>query len=330
MNEKILHWGIMGTARINRALIPPLNVSHRNRLLAVASRELERARHYAREKGIERAHGSYEALLADPEIDVVYISLPNCLHAEWTIKAAAAGKHVLCEKPIALSTQDVTAIADAATKHGVVIAEAFMYRHHPQTLKGCELIESGVIGEMRLIRGGFSYPLSRAGDVRLKPELGGGSIWDVGCYPISFARTALGGAAPSEVFGWQIMGPTGVDVSFFGQMRYTNGVCVQIDSSFQSALRMVMEFVGSEGCITLDNAFKPDGDSQLSLQRGDGSIEILRFPDQELYLSEVEDLYDAVVHGKRQLIPLDDSSKNIATILALLESARASAAVQLT
>lgn len=322
MNGKILRWGIMGTARINNALIPPLNVSPRNRLLAVASRDRERAHQYAKEKGIERAHGSYEALLADPEIDVVYISLPNHLHAEWTIKAAMAGKHVLCEKPIALSTDDVKAIADAGAKHGVVIAEAFMYRHHPQTLKVCELIESGAIGQMRLVRGGFSYPLARTGDVRLKPELGGGSIWDVACYPISFARTVLGGAAPDEVFGWEIMGPTGVDISFFGQMRYANGAYVQIDSSFQSALRMVMEFVGSEGCITLDNAFKPDDESQLSLQRGDGSIEILRFPNQELYLGEVEDLYDAVVHGKRQLIPLADSSKNIATILALLQSAR--------
>jgi len=329
MNDKILRWGIMGTARINNALIPPLNVSPRNRLLAVASRDREKAQQYAREKGIERAHGSYEALLADPEIDVVYISLPNRLHAEWTIKAAAAGKHVLCEKPIALSLADVDAIADAGARYGVVIAEAFMYRHHPQTLKVCELIESGAIGQIRLIRGGFSYPLARAGDVWLKPELGGGSIWDVGCYPISFARTVMGGATPDEVFGWEIVGPTGVDISFFGQMRYANGVHVQIDSSFQSALRMVMEFVGSEGCITLDNAFKPDAESQLSLQHGDGSIEILRFPDAALYLGEVEDLYDAVVHGKPQLIPLADSSKNIATILALLQSARASAPVQL-
>lgn len=322
MSAKILRWGILGTARINRALIPALRVSPRNRLLAVASRELERAQEYANENAIERGHGSYEALLADPEIDAVYISLPNTLHAEWAIKAAKAGKHVLCEKPIALSTEDVDAIADAGLKNGVIIAEAFMYRHHPQTLKVCELIGSGAIGQMRLVRGGFSYPLTRTGDVRLKPELGGGSIWDVGCYPISFARTALGGLAPEEVYGYQVLGPTGVDISFFGQLRFANGVYAQFDSSFQSALRMVMEFVGSEGCITLDNAFKPDAASQLNLQRGDGSVETMHFMDQELYLGEVEDLYDAVVHGKRQLIPLTDSRKNIATILALMQSAR--------
>ena len=329
MNKSVLRWGILGTGRINNALIPPLDLSPRNRLLAVASRELARAQRYASEKGIERAHGSYEALLADAEIDVVYVSLPNTLHAEWAIKAARAGKHVLCEKPIALSTEDVDAIAEAGAKHGVVIAEAFMYRHHPQTLKVCELIESGAIGQLRLIRGGFTYPLARANDVRLKPELGGGSIWDVGCYPISFARTVLGGLAPEEVFGWQIVGPTGVDVSFVGQMRFAHGVYAQFDSSFQSALRMIMEFVGSEGCITLANAFKPDSAGQLDLQHADGSVETLRFADQELYLGEVEDLYDAVVYGKQPLIQLTDSGKNVATILALLQSAREQAPVRL-
>ncbi len=322
MDTKVLRWGILGTARINRALIPPLTISPRNRLLAVASRELERAQQYAREKGIERAHGSYEALLADPEIDVVYISLPNRFHAEWAIKAAKAGKHVLCEKPIALTVEDVDAIAEAGAKNGVVIAEAFMYRHHPQTLKVCELIETGTIGRLRLIRGGFTYPLGRTGDVRLKPELGGGSIWDVGCYPISFARAVSGGLAPEEVFGWQIVGPTGVDMSFFGQMHFGNGVFAQFDSGFESALRMIMEFVGSEGCITLSNAFKPDDASQLDLQRGDGPVETLRFADQELYLGEVEDLYDAVVFGKPQRIQLSDSRNNVATILGLLQSAR--------
>lgn len=329
MDTKVLRWGILGTARINRALIPPLNISPRNRLLAMASRDPERAQAYANEKGIERAHVSYEALLADPEVDVVYISLPNSLHAEWSIKAAEAGKHVLCEKPIALSLEDVDAITEASTKYGVIIAEAFMYRHHPQTLKVCELIESGAIGELRLIRGAFTYSLSRPGDVRLRPELGGGSMWDIGCYPISFARTVLGGPTPEAVFGWQVIGPTGVDVSFFGQIRFANGVYAQFDSSFQSAFRMIMEFVGSEGCITLTNAFKPDSAHSLMLIHADDSVETFRFPDQELYLGEVEDLYDAIVYAKPQRIPLADSRKNVATILALLQSAREQAQVQL-
>ncbi|HSM72798.1 MAG TPA: Gfo/Idh/MocA family oxidoreductase, partial [Anaerolineales bacterium] len=192
MPDKMLNWGLLSTARINRALIPPLQISKRNRLLAVGSRTQESADAYARDRKIERAHGSYEALLADADIDVIYNSLPNHLHAEWTIKAVEASKHVLCEKPLALSVEEVDAIKAAAHKHGRVVAEAFMYRHHPQTLKVQELVRNGSLGILKLIRGSFSFVLSREGDVRLNPEWGGGSIWDLGCYPISYTRTVVG------------------------------------------------------------------------------------------------------------------------------------------
>ena len=152
MANKVLNWGLLSTARINNALIPPLRASKRNRLLAVASRTQEAADAYAREKEIPRAHGSYESLLADPEIDVIYNPLPNHLHAEWTIKAVEAGKHVLCEKPLALNVGEVDAMQTAARKHGRVVAEAFMYRHHPQTLKVQELIRSGSLGTLKLVR----------------------------------------------------------------------------------------------------------------------------------------------------------------------------------
>ncbi len=161
MSTKVLNWGLLSTARINRSLIPPLRASKRNHLLAVASRSQESADAYAKEWKIPRAHGSYEALLADPEIDVIYNPLPNHLHAEWTIKAIEAGKHVLCEKPLALSVDDVDAIAAAAQKHGRVVAEAFMYRHHPQTLKVQELVQSGSLGTLKLLRGSFSFVLDR-------------------------------------------------------------------------------------------------------------------------------------------------------------------------
>src|SRR4026208_2380806 len=140
MTDKVLNWGLLSTARINRALITPLRASKRNHLLAVASRTQASADGYAREWKIPRAPGSYEALLADPEIDIVYNSLPNQLHAEWTIKAVEAGKHVLCEKPLALNVEEVDAMQEAARKHGQVVAEAFMYRHHPQTLKVQEMV----------------------------------------------------------------------------------------------------------------------------------------------------------------------------------------------
>jgi predicted dehydrogenase len=328
MAARILNWGILGTARINRALISPLRTSPRNRLLAVASRDGSHAQQYAAENEIERSYEGYDALLADPDIDVVYIPLPNTLHVEWSIKAAAAGKHVLCEKPLALSVEDVDKVAAAAERYRVVIAEAFMYRHHPQTLKVLELIQTGAIGQFQFVRGGFTFFLNRPGNIRLNPEMGGGSIWDVGCYPISYARVAAGGAAPEEVFGWSVQGPTGVDTSFFGQMRF-GSVHAQFDSGFQSTLRMVMEFVGTEGRITLTNAFKPDGTSQLYLRKGEEPAEILQFPEQDLYLGEVEDLYDAAVQGKPQRIPLSDTRNNIATIRALIASAERGAPVSL-
>ena len=180
MSDRVLRWGLLGTAHINRAVIPPLRASKRNQLVVVASRTLERGRAYAKEWNIPRVT-SYDALLADPEIDVIYNSLPNSLHAEWTIKAAQAGKHVLCEKPLAVMVEQVDAMAVAARKHGVVVAEAFMYRHQPVILKVQELVRDGAIGELRLVRGSFTYLQSRPADVRLDPNLGGGSIWDVGC-----------------------------------------------------------------------------------------------------------------------------------------------------
>ena len=329
MATRILKWGILGTARINRALIPPLNISPRNKLVAVASRDLARAQAYAAEQGIERALGSYEAMIGDPEIDVIYISLPNNLHVEWSIKAAAAGKHVLCEKPLALSVEDVDRVEGAARRYNVVIAEAFMYRHHPQTLKVVELIDEGAIGRLQLIRGGFTFPIDNPENIRLQPELGGGSIWDVGCYPISYARTAAGGIAPEEVFGWQKIGPSGVDIAFFGQMRFPGGIIAQVDSGFNSALRTVMEFIGDAGRITTTKSFKPDATGHLYLEKGDAPGEKMHFADQELYLGEVEDLYDAAVYGKPQRVPLSDTRQNIATIRALLASAEKGAPVRL-
>lgn len=316
----ILHWGLLSTARINRALIPPLQVSKRNKLLAVASRSQATADVYAKEEKILRAYGSYEALLADPDIDVIYNPLPNHLHAEWTIKAVEAGKHVLCEKPLALTVDEVDAIKSAAQKHGRVVAEAFMYRHHPQTLKVQEIVQSGSLGTLKLIRGSFSFVLAREGDVRLSPEMGGGSIWDVGCYPISYARTIVR-EEPLEVFGWQVTGPTGIDETFVGQMRFRDDVMTQFDSSFVVPFHAFMEIVGSEGALNIPNPFKPGVNQKIYLTRGD-KTETIMVKGQELYIGEVEDMADAILLGKNPRVSLEDSRTNVATISALLESAR--------
>lgn len=317
--ERQLNWGLLSTAKINQALIKPLNASKRTRLLAVASRSQSSADAYAHNWKIPRAHGSYEALLADPEIDVVYNSLPNHLHAEWTIKALRAGKHVLCEKPIALSLAEVDEMISASKETGKVLAEAFMYRHHAQTLKIKEIVDSGVIGRLQLIRGAFTFSLNREGNFRQIKEMGGGSIWDVGCYPISYARMIVG-EEPVEVFGWQVEGPGGSDDSFIGQMRFENGVHVQFDSGFKSPFRAFMEVVGRDAVLRIPAPFKPQAKSEVYVVRGD-SEEKIKISGTEVYLGEVEDMCDAVLLNKPPQISLNDSRGNIAAILGLIESA---------
>lgn len=327
MGRQHLRWGLLSTARINRALIPPLRASKRNQLLAVASRTREQAEAYAREWNIPHTFGSYQSMLDDPDIDVIYNPLPNHLHAEWTIKAARAGKHVLCEKPLALSIPEVEAIAAAARENNVVIAEAFMYRHQPQTLKVRELVEGGVIGELCLIRGCFTFNLTRETDYRLDPAMGGGSLWDVGCYPVSFARYMVG-SEPLVVSAMQVTGPSGVDEALAGQMQFAGNILAQFDCGFRAPFRAQMEIVGSEGSLTIPTPFKPGRREKILLTRN-GKVETIRVPGQELYLGEVEDMADAILLGKPSRVSLTESRGNVATILALLESARTKQAIWL-
>ncbi len=320
MPKKLLRWGLLSTARINRALIPAIRASKRCQLVAVGSRTQEQADSYARQWEIPRAHRSYEALLADPEIDVIFNPLPNSLHAEWTIAAAQAGKHVLCEKPLAVTVTEVDAMAETAAKAGVVVAEAFMYRHHPQTRKVLEIAASGILGNIELIRGAYTYTNTRQNDVRLDPALGGGSLWDVGCYPVSYSR-AIAGADPVEVFGWQDTGPTGIDLTLVGQMRFANGVYAQFDCGFKAPFRAFVEIVGSQASLQIPTPFKPGRSEKIFLTRGE-EVETIKIKGQDLYTGEVEDMADAVLLGKPPYLSLDYSRGNVATIVALLESAR--------
>ena len=326
--SRILRWGLLSTARIYRAILTAMPHSPPNVVTAVASRSAARAAAYAAEWRIARTFASYEAMLADPDVDVIYNSLPNGLHTEWTLKAVQAGKHVLCEKPLALTVADVDAIAAAAQQAGVVVAEAFMYRHHPQTLRVKEMIGQGAVGEMRLLRGAFSYLLTNRQDVRLLPELGGGSLWDVGCYPISFARF-LAGAEPVEVFGWQVSGPSGVDELFAGQLRFANGLLAQVDSAFQLPFRSFMEIAGSERTLTVAAPFKPQTNEELILRHKNDLIEVIKIAGEPLYRGEIEDMADAVLLGKPPRVGLAESRGNVATITALLESAHSNRPVRL-
>jgi predicted dehydrogenase len=327
MTTTPLRWGLLSTARINAALLPALRESERAEAFAVASRSGEKAADYAAEHGLARAHASYEALLADPDVDVVYNPLPNHLHAEWTVRAAEAGKHVLCEKPLACSLAEVDEMAAAARANGVVVAEAFMYRHHPQTLRVQELVAEGAIGEVRLVRGSFSFPLTAEHDIRLDPAMGGGSAWDVGVYPISYARTLIG-RAPLHAQAQQVEGPTGVDLWCYGTITFEGGAVAQFDSSFAAPFRTNLEVVGSEGVIVLERPFKPGHhETVLCGPAGDQLRPVHVEAPHHLYRYEVDDLTDAALHGTPPRVSLDDSRANVATLLAVLGSARAGGAI---
>jgi D-xylose 1-dehydrogenase (NADP+, D-xylono-1,5-lactone-forming) len=315
-----LRWGLLSTARITKELLGPLRTSKRNLLLAVASRSRENADEYARKNKVTRAFGSYAELLAAPDVDVIYNPLPNHLHAEWTIKAVQAGKHVLCEKPLALSLAEVDAIATAAEKYGKVVAEAFMYRSHPQTMKAREIVASGKLGKVKLVRGSYTYLGTDPENYRWNPEMGGGGLWDVGCYPLSYTRLLLG-AEPLEVFGWQVTGPTGVDEVFTAQMRFPNDVFAQFDCSVKIPYHVFMEIVGDVATLIIPNPYNPGSSERLFLGKG-GKVETIVVKGRGSYISEVEDMADAILLGKAPRVSLVDSRFNISAILALFESAR--------
>ena len=211
-------WGVLSTAHINRLVLEGARESELADVVAVASRDQARAEAYAREHGIPVAHGSYEALLEDPGVDAVYISLPNSMHVEWSIRALEAGKHVLCEKPLAARAEDAERAFDAAESAGRLLSEAFMYRHHPQTRRLAELVAEGAVGEPRALRASFSFVLDDPQNVRMLRELDGGSLMDVGCYCVSGARL-VAGAEPERAFG-EAVDHAGVDVRFSGSLRF--------------------------------------------------------------------------------------------------------------
>jgi len=315
-----LAWGILSTSRINASLLPPLKASARSRVVAVASREVAKARDYASTWGLGRAYGSYEELLADGDLDVVYISLPNHLHAEWAVKALRAGKHVLCEKPLALSVAEIDTMTAEAAKAGRVLAEAFMYRHHPQTRLVRELVAGGAIGKPASMRGSFTFRMKSESDHRLLAASGGGSIWDVGCYPVSLARH-LAGTEPLEAWGRAMMGRGGVDESFFGELLFPGDLVFQFDSGFRSPYRTRFEVSGELGTLVVESPFKPQGGDKVIIRREDRVEEIAVSP-AELYAGEVADLEACVLDGKAPAMDLADSRGNAAALAALLASAR--------
>jgi xylose dehydrogenase (NAD/NADP) len=292
-----LRLGLLSTANINRMLLGGARIAEHAEVVAVASRSGDRAASYAAEHGIARAHGSYEALLGDPDVDAVYVPLPNSLHVEWSIRALEAGKHVLCEKPLTRHPQDAEAAFDAADRAGRVLAEAFMWRHHPQARRLQELAGEGLIGPLRLIRAAFSFDLFGAGrpdDVRLQADLEGGGLMDVGCYCVSAMRLLAG--EPERVSGRRIDGGDGVDVRFTGTLAFAGGVLGSFDCGLDMVARSELELIGDAGSLFVADPWHSRAVG-IELRRP-GAVEEIAVPEADPYACELED-FAAAVHGQR-------------------------------
>lgn len=311
----------MSTADIaKRAVIPGIKESKRNDVVAVASRSLEKAQTFADELNIPKAYGSYEELLNDPEIDAVYIPLPNHLHKEWTIKAAQAGKHILCEKPIALDENEAKEMVDACEKAGVVLAEAFMYRHQSRYADIKKRIQDGEIGQIRGIHGVFTF--NGAGNkenIRFKKEWGGGSIYDVGCYPISAARFLLD-EEPTAVTAHAFFSPEHGDVDMMasGLMEFSNGVALTFDCAMWAESRNQLEILGSDGRIILPFAFL--GDQSYKIIRN-GEEQLIEVENRNSYALQADSFAESVLDGKTLKFSYEDIIQNIKAVHGALRSA---------
>jgi predicted dehydrogenase len=311
-----VRWGIVSTAHINRLVIPGAQASPAVDLVAVASREPARAEAYAAEWGIPRALGSYEALLADPELEAVYVSLPNSLHCEWSIRALEAGKHVLCEKPLSRDPAEVEAAFDAADRAGRFLMEAFMWRHTPQTARLRELVADGAIGELRLVRSAFSYSLYDEENIRLRTEVDGGALMDVGCYCVSGSRLLAG--EPELTFGRGFAGPTGTDWVFTGTLVAGDVVC-QFDCGTALPERDELEVVGTEGSLFLDDPWH--GRTPLIELRRDGGVERIEPALADPYRLELENLSAAIRGEAEPLLGRADAVGQARVMAALTRSA---------
>jgi xylose dehydrogenase (NAD/NADP) len=310
-------WGILSTARINRLVLDGARKSDRVDVAAVASRDAERADAYARENGIERSYGSYEALLADDGVEAVYISLPNSMHVEWSIRALEAGKHVLCEKPLTRQASEAERAFDAAESAGRVLMEAFMYRHNPQTHRLTALVAEGAIGELRLVRAAFSFTARPASNIRLLAELDGGALMDVGCYCVNSSRLLAG--EPSDVQGEQVLGAGGVDVRFMATMRFANDVLGHFDCGLDMASRHELEAVGSEGSLFLGDP--THARAPVIEHRVNGKTKRIELEVADSYQLQLENMSDAIRGRAEPLLGRDDAVGQARAIESLYRSA---------
>ena len=327
-----LRWGILSTANIaTEKVIPGIRRAARNEIVAIASRDAETARRVADRLAIPRAHGSYEALLADPDVDAVYIPLPNHLHAEWSIAAARAGKHVLCEKPLALTAADAEAMIEAADAAGVHLMEAFMYRHHPSWVTVRELVASGRIGTLTAVQSWFGFHNDDAANIRNIRDFGGGALYDVGCYCVNLSRMLFGGE-PVRVEGAVVRDGAagdGVDILTTGLLEFDNGLA-SFGCSIRTEPDQRVDVYGSDGRISIGIPFNipPDRPTQVFVTKGGDppvapATETLTFETKDPYAAEAERFAEAVLDGLPTPVPPSDAVANLRVIERLFASADA-------
>jgi predicted dehydrogenase len=322
MADKI-RWGILSTARIGRdRVIPAMHLCQNGVVAAVASRDLAKAQAFAHDTSIPVAYGSYEELLADPNIDAIYNPLPNSEHAEWCFKSAEAGKPMLCEKPLAKDANEAQSMVDAFAKRGVLFAEAFMYRFHPQTQRVKEMVDSGTIGEVRAIASVFNFNIASEDDIRLSKPLAGGALMDIGCYCVNVMRLVTG-QEPDEVKAVGIWGKrSNVDETLAGVMRFPSGAVGHFDCSFRAPFTHFYDIRGTKGRIHVGEAFVvwPDNEGIIRYWHDDQYEEIKIAPVNQ-YTLMAEDFADALLNKRAPRFPAQDAVANMRVIDRLYQSA---------
>ncbi|GCE03209.1 Gfo/Idh/MocA family protein [Dictyobacter aurantiacus] len=318
-----VRWGILSTANIGvRAVAPAIRASSNGKLIAVGSRDKNHATEAYSFAPNVRIYDSYDAIIEDPEIEAVYIPLPNSLHAEWSIRALQAGKHVLCEKPMAITREEGEEMVQVARDSGVLLMEAFMYRFHPQIVWALEQIRAGVIGPVRLVRSSFSFDIrTRSENIRLQPDLAGGSLMDVGCYPINLFRAIYERSPRSVAARVHVTGPVSVDLATNAVLDYGDGCFGILDSSFGLPSRQGAEIIGEAGMITLPVPFTPGNYDMTAFITKDGQMQEQSFSGVDQYQLEVEHFAQCIRSHQDPQLSLSETLENLATIEAIYEAA---------
>ncbi len=332
MKKTELNWGILGAAKIARSLAPAIRDSGLAKPYAVASRTLSKAEAFAHEQGFEKAYGTYERLLEDPEVHVIYNPLPNNLHCEWTIKALKAGKHVLCEKPLANNAAQCKQMIATAQKSGRLLMEAFMYRFHPQTSKIRETLAKGAIGAVRIVRACFGFTLNEeATNVRLAEKMSGGCLMDVGCYCVNAIRTFFG-EEPIAVLGYAGRGQrTKVDLTFGGSLIFLGNRVGIFNSSFQTVLDWGLQIVGENGRILVPSPWKPDAKRAFFVVEVSGKTKTVEVKNGGgIYHLEVDHFSHCILRNQPLALPPEDGLRNMAVIDALQQAARSERMVRVS